>query len=114
LHWAAGSGHFETVEVLIKAGADVNAVNTQGDTPLHRAAWKGGEKVCALLVEHGAGPSREVENKDGKKPVDLARTLEVRKVVAPPLPIGTSIFFLHFSTIIGEDEEFDQEDEDSD
>jgi len=101
LHWAASGGHFEACELLLKKGAQVNVVNNAGDTPLHRAAWKGGPKVCQLLIEKGAGPSRDVVNKEGKTPLNLARSVEVRKFVAPPIEYG-------------EDEEFDQEDEDSD
>jgi len=101
LHWAASGGHYAAVEILIKNGAEVNVVNNAGDTPLHRAAWKGGAKVCELLVKSGAGPSRTVQNKDGKTPLQLARSSEVKQFVAPPIEVG-------------EDEEFDQEDEDSD
>jgi len=101
LHWTASGGHFEACELLIKNGADINVVNNAGDTPLHRAAWKGGAKVCELLINSGAAPSRSVLNKEGKTPLNLARSVEVRKFVAPPIEYG-------------EDEDFDQEDEDSD
>ena len=37
LHEASRNNHFEVVDVLIKAGLDVNAKNRYGDTPLHLA-----------------------------------------------------------------------------
>jgi len=42
-----------------------------------------------------------VVNKDGKTPLQLARSNEAKKWVAPPIEVG-------------DDEDFDQEDEDSD
>jgi ankyrin repeat protein len=91
LHWAASGGHYQATDLLIKRGADVNAVNNAGDTPLHRAAWKGGPKVCELLINAGAGPSRNIQNKEGKSPLNLARSEEVRRWVAPPIEFGKLI-----------------------
>jgi len=101
LHWAASGGHLEACELLIKKGAIVNEVNNYGETPLHRAAWKNHAKICKLLLENNALPSKTMQNKDGKTPLDLARSIEVKTIVAPPIETG-------------EDEEFEQEDEDSD
>jgi ankyrin repeat protein len=41
---------------LIEAGADVNAVNQNGDTALHGAAGLGMRRVYDLLVAAGADP----------------------------------------------------------
>jgi hypothetical protein len=38
LHWAASLGHAAVADALLKAGADVNASNDEGLTPLHPAA----------------------------------------------------------------------------
>ncbi len=98
---AASGGHLEACELLIKKGAAINDVNNFGETPLHRAAWKNHSGVCKLLLDNGALPSKTMRNKEGKTPLDLARSIEVKTIVAPPLETG-------------EDEEFEQEDEDSD
>ena len=41
-------------ELLIQNGADVNAHDTAGSTPLDEAAWKGHADIAKLLIEHGA------------------------------------------------------------
>lgn len=43
LHLASYFGHKEAVELLLDHGADIDAVNDFGDTPLHKAAFVGRE-----------------------------------------------------------------------
>ena len=54
-------GHKEVVELLIAKGADVNAKNDGGYTPLHQAAINGHKEIAELLIEKGAN----VNAKDG-------------------------------------------------
>ncbi|KAF8791198.1 Ankyrin-1 like protein [Argiope bruennichi] len=56
LHMAAGvkDGH-KCAELIIKSGADVNARNEEGETPLHNAARHGQLKTVTQLLEDGAG-----------------------------------------------------------
>lgn len=62
LHRAARSAHLATIKVLLAAGADVNHVTKQGDTPLSEACmfnkpqWAEGlqEEVVRTLLEAGA------------------------------------------------------------
>ncbi|MEO2199031.1 MAG: ankyrin repeat domain-containing protein, partial [bacterium] len=44
----------QAVQVLVEAGADVNAVNEADFTALHGAALRGLNEVIAYLVERGA------------------------------------------------------------
>jgi ankyrin repeat protein len=56
LHLACKQGHIETVIMVLLHGANVNAVNKRGQTPLYIAA--GGEKdcpeLCEILLKHKA------------------------------------------------------------
>lgn len=52
LHWAAQHGHVEVVRTLIDNGADVNAKDVFGRTPLHLAVSH--PNVIALLLDAGA------------------------------------------------------------
>ncbi|HET8824023.1 MAG TPA: ankyrin repeat domain-containing protein, partial [Terriglobales bacterium] len=52
LHYAAMYGSVEALQFLLEKGADVNASNQSGATPLILAAWS--FERARLLVEHGA------------------------------------------------------------
>ena len=68
------SGRSEPVDVmklLIAKGADVNAANQAGLTPLHFAAQRGSDRVIEFLASQGA--RFDVRNKQGRRPADLAR-----------------------------------------
>ncbi|MHB1001974.1 MAG: ankyrin repeat domain-containing protein [Armatimonadota bacterium] len=56
LHWTAlgGPGSAEIAELLILRGANVNAVDSQGSTPLITAAALGNLSVAKVLIDHGA------------------------------------------------------------
>jgi uncharacterized protein len=59
-----------TAEVLLDAGADVNARDARGRTALHAAAARGYNDVVKYLVERGA--ALDAADADGMKPVDAA------------------------------------------
>ena len=42
------------VSLLVEKGADVNAKNIDGKTPLHKACEYGNEAIVSLLLEKGA------------------------------------------------------------
>jgi ankyrin repeat protein len=57
LHCATWKGQQEVADLLIKAGADVNAHNSNdhwGTTPLHAAAHANQAAIAQLLIDHGA------------------------------------------------------------
>ena len=54
LHQEALAGSLPTVQVLLEAGADPNAVTDHGMTPLQLARSLGWDKVVALLASSGA------------------------------------------------------------
>ncbi|ALD62022.1 ankyrin repeat protein [Mollivirus sibericum] len=68
LHLAARSNDTDLARILLKKGADVNAVMTQerNATPLHFAAWRNYDHMAFLLLSHGA--SRDAVTTDGSTP----------------------------------------------
>jgi ankyrin repeat protein len=54
----------EAAQLLLKLGADVNAVDANGDTAMHAAALKNLPKVVQFLADHGA--KIEIWNKKNK------------------------------------------------
>uniref|UniRef100_G3TWY9 26S proteasome non-ATPase regulatory subunit 10 n=1 Tax=Loxodonta africana TaxID=9785 RepID=G3TWY9_LOXAF len=57
LHVAASAGQNEIVKALLGKGAQVNAVNQNGCTPLHYAASQ--KRHIVMLLEGGANPEAE-------------------------------------------------------
>ena len=57
LAWAAERDDLETAELLIRAGAKINAANDYGATPLWLACANGDAAMTDLLLKAGADPS---------------------------------------------------------
>lgn len=72
LHACVALNHsLDTVRVLLEAGADVNATQHGGYTPLLQAAAAGKKDLVLLLLEHGARPDCLCDR--GKSAADYAR-----------------------------------------
>ena len=79
----------ETMKPILHAGCDVNAVNTEGNTPLHLAVkYKPAEpedvkilrEMLLLLLDIGADP--KLENKNGQTPLDSCESDEARRILS--------------------------------
>ena len=68
LHIAAHTGNYRAVEILLKAGLDVNQTGDMGSTALHYANMKNNDDIIKLLIDHGA--STELRNEFGKLPLE--------------------------------------------
>ena len=68
---AAGKGSNHLLQALLEHGADPNARQSGGLSPLHTAADRGDVEMARLLLEHGADPA--VADDEGRTPLDLAR-----------------------------------------
>jgi ankyrin repeat protein len=69
LHYACLMGRLKTATLLLDAGADVNARDDRGMTPLFQCWW-GDTVMTELLLDRGA--SVDVIDKDGTTPLFLA------------------------------------------
>ncbi|XP_042215354.1 uncharacterized protein LOC121861551 isoform X1 [Homarus americanus] len=74
LHWAASFADTDTLTCLIARGADVNAANSDGATPLHDAVARGNESIIRILLEHDANPHIQCYKgrHKGKTPLEMA------------------------------------------
>ena len=79
----------ETMKFILHAGGDVNAVNTEGNTPLHLAVkYKSAEpedveilrEMLLLLLDIGADP--KLENKNGQTALDSCETDAARMILS--------------------------------
>ncbi|XP_036895249.1 ankyrin repeat domain-containing protein 6 isoform X5 [Sturnira hondurensis] len=63
LHLAANKGHLPVVQILLKAGCDLDVQDDGDQTALHRATVVGNTEVIAALIQEGCALDRQ--DKDG-------------------------------------------------
>lgn len=64
------------VAALLEGDAEINRADFRGRTVLHHAVLRGDEAMIELALAHGADPTQRDD--DGRSPIDLARSAEVR------------------------------------
>jgi len=98
LMWAAAEHHFNVVEALIEAHADLNAHSKQGFTAMHFAARQGDRECVQLFLDAGVNVNILSEAGEGAGtappgPVGSGRTTAVRKTAGAngytPLLVAT-------------------------
>jgi ankyrin repeat protein len=82
LHIAARMGAVEDIEILVAAGAEVNAAGDLGNTPLHQAVMRGQVSSVQKLLELGA--DRNQRNEFGQTALEVAE-LSARDDIAEML-----------------------------
>lgn len=70
LHDAAGEGNYEEVIAFIKEGANIDAQNNHGWTPLFLASMRRNEEIVEVLLANGADPN--IKTVDGMTPLHTA------------------------------------------
>jgi ankyrin repeat protein len=79
LHMAARRGHVDVAEALLACGANIEARDSSGETPLRRAVNCGQTNVAALLLAKGA--NRHSVGSKGLTPQSAARTAAMRELL---------------------------------
>jgi ankyrin repeat protein len=67
---AASHGNQDIVKLLINSGADINALDGNRETSLHKASYKGHKTVIEILISNGA--NIDAESGDGSTPLSIA------------------------------------------
>ncbi|KAL3500963.1 hypothetical protein ACH5RR_035412 [Cinchona calisaya] len=70
LHLACETADIGMLELLLQYGANINAFDSRGQTPLHRCIMRGKAAFIKLLLTRGADP--QALNGEGKTPFELA------------------------------------------
>lgn len=81
VHWAAYKGDVLMVRLLQYLRADMNAVDNQGMTPLHRATGEGWTEAALFLRQHCGADPKLVNNKN-ESSIDIAKRLGNRALLA--------------------------------
>ncbi len=80
LHQASRHGHISVAEALLDHGATIDARDAKGETPLRRAVNCRQIEIVRLLVRRRADP--HAADRRGVTPLDVARTAEMKQVLA--------------------------------
>ena len=94
LHYSATRTNVEIAELLLDAGADLSAKNSNHETPLHTAIRYGSENIALLFIDRGADVNAIIPNGPSiltkaaaRKNLELVQRI-VEKGADPTLPDG--------------------------
>jgi ankyrin repeat protein len=79
LHSAIAGGDFEIAKQIVERGAEINARQAGGFTPLMGAAQNGDAKLVKLLLARGA--DRAMKSDEGRTALDFAPNDEVKALL---------------------------------
>ncbi|XP_031549219.1 myotrophin-like [Actinia tenebrosa] len=79
LHIAADYGQKDVLALLLQKGADINAEDRNGITPLLATIWEGHYDCAEFLLEKGATPNGKAP--DGSTYVEASETKEIKELL---------------------------------
>ena len=108
MHLAAQDGHVIVVEILLAAGANKDATDEDGWTPMHLAAGHGHAVIVEILLAVGADISIITKSQNslisGYLPIDVARQQSHNHIVSillsPISPTTVAAVRAKLSTLI--------------
>lgn len=80
LHWACRKGHFEVVHLLLENGANIDAKNNIGCTPIYLAIDGLQRRICHLLIEWGC--DMHCKNHKKQTPLESIKNYEFKSYLA--------------------------------
>ena len=76
-----GKANLNIVGDLITLGANIDWQDNVGRTALHRCASYNHSRIAKMLIDAGADVN--IQDEKGKRPYEVARTQEVKKLLKP-------------------------------
>ena len=89
IHDVASDGDIENLKILIQRGADLNAKNDEGWSPLHYAVGENHLEVVKLLLDAGANVN--VKENRGISPLDFASMFGFFEIMKLPVAKGADL-----------------------
>ena len=82
LHWATLTNRPDVIPILAKAGAEINAIDEHGFTPLMYAATVDFGDTATLRALLAAGADKTIKNSAGRTPLQQARRLGLAQLAS--------------------------------
>ncbi|TKR77925.1 hypothetical protein L596_018814 [Steinernema carpocapsae] len=79
LHWGADTGNVGVCMYLLENGAEIDAIEVDGQTSLHYAVVCANKEIVELLLRNGADP--HLKDKDGLSALDFAEDDEICEII---------------------------------
>ena len=86
---AADRGDRDVVQLLINSGADVNVLDSNKETPLHKACFRGHKNIVETLILNNATIDAKAE--DGSTPLYIAALKHHQEVALLLIRSGAAI-----------------------